>query len=129
MKTPRRQFLTTAAALAGMKAAGAPEGAPALPTVKLGKHDVTRLIIGSNTFYGFSHFNRLYDQIMADWYTPDRVLEVLRRCEANGINTWQVGYRDRAMADVTRYRAEGGRMNVIMLHNRDLTPEKMPAVV
>jgi hypothetical protein len=130
MHRPRRTFLKAAAGLAALKSAvPAPAPAPTLPTVKLGKHDVTRLIVGSNPFYGFSHFNRIYDQVMAEWYTEERVLEVLKRCEANGINTWQLGYRERAVSDLRKYRAQGGRMNVIALHNRDLTPDKIPELV
>src|SRR5262249_4601019 len=35
---------------------------PLLPTVKLGKHQLTRLIIGGNPIYGYSHFNKLLSQ-------------------------------------------------------------------
>ncbi|MDP3000569.1 MAG: hypothetical protein Q8N47_24005 [Bryobacterales bacterium] len=47
MTSPRRQFLQSAAGLAALNAA-APAACPTLPTVKLGKHRVTRLIIGAN---------------------------------------------------------------------------------
>ena len=43
-----------------------------LPTIKLGKHDVTRLIIGGNPIYGHSHFNRILSQYMVAWHTPER---------------------------------------------------------
>src|SRR5689334_9963454 len=98
----RRSFLRSAAGLAALTpaaAAAVPKSAePTLPTVKFGKTDITRLIIGSNPFYGFSHFNRILDQTMRDWYTQDRRMEVLHACERQGINTWQVHY-DAQLAD------------------------------
>ena len=119
MTSPRRQFLQSAAGLAALNAA-APAASPTLPAVKLGKHEVTRLIIGANPIYGFSHFNRILDQIMQEWYTPERVCEVLRRCEQNGINTWQFSYRERGFSDLKRYRDEGGKIQWMLLSGRDL---------
>ena len=50
----RRRFLQAAAGLGAALPAAALQGAvPALPTVKFGKTDITRLIIGSNPFYGY----------------------------------------------------------------------------
>jgi hypothetical protein len=116
MTSPRRRFLQSAAGLAALKTGQA--AAPTLPTVKLGKHQVTRLIIGANPMYGYSHFNRIYDEIMKDWYTPERVCEVLRRCEQNGINTWQFSHHDRSMADLKRHRDEGGTIQWLLLSGR-----------
>lgn len=121
MKTDRRRFLQTAGAVAAMAPSASSAAAqPLLPTVKFGKTDITRMIIGSNPFYGYSHFNRVLDQHMREWYTQDRKLEVLRACERNGINTWQVHYNDQPWEDFKRYRAEGGKMNLILLADFDL---------
>ena len=84
----RRDFLKTVAA-AGTLAALPPRSAPGepdrsdplLPTVELGKHKVTRLIVGGNPIYGYSHFNKILSQSMAEWHTPERVLALLKRCE------------------------------------------------
>ncbi|MBI3280517.1 MAG: hypothetical protein HYZ57_11815, partial [Acidobacteria bacterium] len=130
MPSPRRRFLKTAAGVAaaacahdaklvgqsGAKAAG--EGK--LPTLKLGKHVVSRLIIGGNPFYGYSHFNRLFSQHMVEWATPDRIMEVLRNCEQQGINTWQFSHSERTLSDLKRHRAEGGRMQWILLSHKDI---------
>ena len=115
----RRDFFQAAAA-GGLAAAAPPLAAPLLPTVKFGKADITRLIIGSNPFYGYSHFNRTYDQVMREFYTQDKRLEVLRACERAGINTWQVHYNDQPWEDFKRYRAEGGKMNLILLADFEL---------
>lgn len=113
----RRTFLQTATTLsAGLAlAAKSPAAAPTLPTVKFGKADITRLIIGSNPFYGYSHFNSVLDSHMRDWYTQERKMEVLHNCEETGINTWQLHYNTQPVDDFKRYRAEGGKMNLILL--------------
>lgn len=109
----RRRFLQ---GIGGGAVLAAAAPAPvALPTVKFGKTDVTRLIIGSNPFYGYSHFNPILDSLMREWMTQDRRIEILKRAEATGINTWQVHYNDPTIADFKRYRAEGGRMNWLLL--------------
>src|SRR5438132_798727 len=121
----RRDFLhQTAGAAAGMAlAAGNGEAAqqnqPALPTIRLGAHNITRLIIGGNPIYGYAHFNRLLGQHQSAWHTPDRVVELLRRCEQAGINTWQNSYAERTLQDLERYRQAGGRMNWLCLGKPD----------
>ena len=90
-----------------------------LPTVQLGPHRVTRLIIGGNPIYGYSHHNRLFGRHLTDWHTPERVLDLLRRCEQCGINTWQNSYAERTLSDLDRYRASGGTMNWLCLGKGD----------
>ncbi len=120
----RRAFLQTAAALSAAAAE------PLLPTVPFGKTMITRMIIGSNPLYGYSHFNRILDQTMREWYTQDRKIEVLRAAERQGINTWQLHYNDQPIQDFKRYRAEGGKMNLILLADFDLmkNPALLPEV-
>ena len=132
MKPDRRRFLESAAALAaaaGLPAAAQNAAAP-LPKVKFGKHEITRLIIGSNPFYGYSHFNGTLDRFMREWYTQDRKMEVLRACESQGIGAWQLHYNDQPMADFKRYRAEGGKMQLILLADFELmkNPALLPEV-
>ncbi len=124
----RRRFLQSVAAVSALSSANAQQPAPTLlPTVKFGKHEITRMIVGSNPFYGYSHFNRILDQTMREWYTQDRRMEVLRQCERLGINTWQVHYNDEPVADIQRYKAEGGRMNIVLLADFELM--KNPALL
>ena len=110
----RRDFLQQAAGLATALGAASTTAAepPAktdalLPAVKLGKHAVTRLIIGGNPVYGFSHFNKLLSQHQTDWHTPERVVALLKRCEQAGLNCFQNSYRERTLQDLERYRAAG----------------------
>ncbi len=120
-RTTRRQFLGTAAVASAAAASAAPATpSSTLRTVRFRNNEITRLVIGSNPFYGYSHFNSLLDRFMRDFYTQDRRIEVLKAAERAGINTWQVHYNDPTIEDWKRYRAEGGRMNVLLLADFDL---------
>src|SRR5918912_664994 len=119
----RRAFFQQAAGLAAglgaapalARGAGPGKADPLLPTIKLGPHDVTRLIIGGNPIYGYSHFNRLLSRHQTDWHTPERVVALLKRCEQAGLNCWQNSYAERTLQDLERYRAEGGTMQWLCL--------------
>jgi hypothetical protein len=124
----RRDFLQQAAGLAACLSAAAPAAAepvapakaePLLPAVKLGKHLVTRLIIGGNPIYGYSHFNRLLSQHQTEWHTPERVVALLKRCEQAGVNCWQNSYAERTLQDLERYREAGGTMHWLCLGKPD----------
>jgi hypothetical protein len=125
----RRHFLKAsgAASLAGAVVLGqSPETSaavvltdPLLPTIKLGPHAVTRLIIGGNPIYGHSHFNRILSETMVRWHTPERVVELIRHAETKGINTWQNSYTERTMSDLDRYREAGGKMHWLCLGKPD----------
>ena len=111
----------TAAVSPDAPTAGAegPTPGASLPTVALGPHKITRLIIGGNPIYGHSHFNRLYSQHLTDYHTPERVVELLRACEAAGINTWQNSYAERTLDDVELVRRAGIRFQWLCLGKPD----------
>lgn len=141
MKKERRQFLKSAAGItAGWAMACAPESetmaanAPLIesvelvegaadvpmPTLQLGEHTVSRLIVGSNPIHGYSHFNRLYSRHMLEWSTPDHVCRMLDRCRESGINTWQFSHHERAMRDLKEHRSRGGQMQWILLSHSEI---------
>lgn len=97
-----------------------PVARKSIPTVKIGQYNVSRLIIGANPFYGYSHFNRLFSRHMVEWATPERVCATLRKAEENGINTWQFSHNPRSIADLQKYRAEGGTIQWILLSSRQM---------
>jgi hypothetical protein len=120
----RRTFLQQAATAASgltvlAQSAGGAEPAPRLPTIKLGSHAVTRLIVGGNPVYGYSHFNKLFNQHLTAWHTPERVEVLLKRCEEVGINTWQNSYAERTLEDLERFRAAGGKLHWLCLGKPD----------
>lgn len=125
----RRAFLQHATGLAaciGIEAtsecvSGEPAATtdPLLPTIKLGTHEITRLIIGGNPVYGHSHFNKLLSQHLTEWHSPDHVVALLKRCELAGINCWQNSYAIRTLDDLERYRAGGGHLHWLCLGKPD----------
>jgi hypothetical protein len=58
-----------------------------MQTVNIGGHEVSRLILGSNPFSGFSHQGTDRDREMVEYYTVERIIEEMRRAEKVGINT------------------------------------------
>jgi hypothetical protein len=113
----RRFFLQSATglALASRVSEAAPPKDLALPKVRLGNHEITRLIVGSNPFNGYSYALPSLDRHMVEWSTDEHVGEVLRNCEQNGINTWQFSYNPRGMSALNRYQREGGKLQWILL--------------
>ena len=132
MSKSRRTFLQSALAGAAspLLAQGSGEKSPIasmpdseirIPKVKFGEHEITRLIMGTNQFYGFAHYNKILSNVMTDWYTQDKVVEVLHRCDKFGINAFNYAHFGRSPKDWERYRAEGGKMHVIAQNSGDPT--------
>jgi hypothetical protein len=86
-----------------------------LPTISLGPYQVSRLIIGDNPIYGYSHFNQLLSQHQSEFHTPDQVIATLQRAEAAGINAWQNTITPRSLSDLLRYREKGGTIQWLCL--------------
>jgi hypothetical protein len=118
----RRDFLQQSAAVVAATSTIAAAEAPdttTLPTIKLGSHSVTRLVLGGNPIYGYSHFNKLLSAHMTEWHTPERVVELLKRCEQAGINTWQNSYAERTLQDIDRVRKAGVSFHWLCLGKPD----------
>jgi hypothetical protein len=133
----RRAFLRSAAvAAAGFgatavaqtkKPQGPPTGEPAqpaapprpaseiqVPKMRFGNVEISRLIVGCNPFYGFAHYNNILGTVMREYYTAERVCEVLHQCSRFGINTYNYVQIGRAPQDLQRFIAEGGKMHLIV---------------
>ena len=114
----RREFLMGATAVTAGVMAATPGSAAAeelLPAVALGKHQVTRFIVGSNPLYGYSHFNRQYDQHMLEWFTDERIVQLLLGCEKAGINTWQASYNHNMVRQFPKIRDAGCKIQFVCL--------------
>lgn len=117
----RREFIAKTAV--ACSAGALPSGLRTLPCIKLGKYEVSRLIIGENPFYGHSHFNLILSRLMREWCTAERVCEILFRCEQEGINTFEFTHRRDKLEYFERYRAVGGKMQFILLSSRDMSKD------
>ena len=137
MSNTRREFLQSTAALAvGLAgaarlagqapnnspgAAGAPSSietaaAPTVqvPKMKFGNAEISRLVLGVNPMYGFSHYNNNFGQAMRAWYTQDQVCEVLHHANSYGINAFNYVDVERSAQDLARFQSEGGHMHLII---------------
>ena len=75
-----------------------------MPTIRLGKHDVGRLILGINGIG--SHFSEVLGRDFRAWSTPEQQVQSLKHCEELGINL-RVQTRDQ----INQYNREhGGKM-------------------
>ncbi len=78
--------------------------------VKIGNVEVSRLLLGSNPFSGFSHQSFERDREMIRWYTTARIKEVLFEAEGLGI-TGLVARADFHIVRLLReYWDEGGKL-------------------
>lgn len=84
-----------------------------VPTVYLGGLQVSRFILGSNPFAGFSHQSPARDAEMRGWYTAERIVETLFQAERLGVNA-VVARGDNHMASCLKcYWRAGGTMRWI----------------
>ena len=86
-----------------------------LPTVPFGPYRISRLIMGDNPIYGYSHFNQLLSEHQREANSSDQVMATLRRAEEVGVNAWQNTLSERSAADLRRYRDEGGAIHYFCL--------------
>jgi hypothetical protein len=105
------------ARLADTSAPGKPEEpVKGLQRGKLGKYEVSRLIIGGDPISGIAHAGELVYQadFMLQYFNTDKILETLSRAEQNGINTLLMRADDRIIKHVTIHNKErGGKLQWI----------------
>ncbi len=124
----RRNFLKKAGLGGALTAAAAriadPEearaqaapAAEAIPTIRLGGHEVTRLIAGGNPIEGFSHAVPSLSRHMKEFFTLAQTVEFLESCIRAGINTWQFDHMEKPRAALRAVREKGGKLQFICLH-------------
>lgn len=119
----RREFLAGACGMATIAATSrmaaplsASQSETALPTVRLGAHSVTRLIAGGNPIGGFGHSVPNMSRHMLEYFTLDRIVDFLQKCEREGINTWQFDHMEKPNAALRAVRERGSKLNFICLH-------------
>ena len=131
----RRDFLKQtglagAAAALGIagRAGGAEKAAPAalpgMPTIKLGSLEVSRLILGSNPFWGFAHKPGNLGEEMKQWYTNERITTCLNDAAEAGITALASPPDPRWCEVFAKYREGGGKLRlwIAQCHGE---PEKM----
>lgn len=126
-RTNRRTFLlqvsatTTVAGAALSATARGKQESPVtpLPTIQLGSHSITRLVAGWNPIGGYSYLGPNMDQHMREYFSEDRTVEFLQRCERNGITAHQFDPSEMMVKVLRRVREAGSGMKFICLHSAD----------
>ena len=118
----RRDFLKTGAALAAGGLSGATRAVPAvqagaaqtltLPTIRLGRLEVSRLILGSNPFWGYSHKSVQLDEEMRRHHTDERIMQILDEAADCGLTALASPPDARWVKLWARYLERGGRLKV-----------------
>ena len=102
MSNTRRSFLQVGAVLATQQAA-LPQSNVQVPKMKFGGAEISRMVLGVNPFYGYAHYNNNFGAVMKEWYTQDRVCDIMHQCNRYGINAFNYVHMDRAPLDWARF--------------------------
>jgi hypothetical protein len=131
----RRDFLKTGAALAVGGLAGAAKpvsgaavrltGTAVLPTIRLGTLEVSRLILGSNPFWGYSHKSPQLDEEMRRHHTDERIMQILDEAADCGLTALASPPDERWVKLWARYLEQGGRLKTWISQCHGY-PEQMP---
>lgn len=81
-----------------------------IPKMRIGDIEISRLIVGSNPFSGKSHMDKDTDADMKEYFTEEKVFEMLHRCEEVGINAVQSRGSMPIMGLLHKYRTNGGNL-------------------
>jgi len=126
--TGRREFLSRlplavtgsafvlSEAARGSDAPAGPAGPP-LPTIRLGKHRVSRLLAGWNPVLGYSYMGPFMDRHMREYFTLERTVKFLQDCERHGITACQLGHSEKAIGAVRTLREQGSKIKFLCLHS------------
>ena len=57
-----------------------------MPMTSIGGVEVSRVICGSNTFFGFSHFSSARDAWLKRYFDIPKIVEVMAKCAEFGVN-------------------------------------------
>ena len=109
----------------GSPAAGPPAPQAGLPRGKIGKLEISRLILGGNLLTHFTHSRdlRYVYSLAARYNTDEKILETLATAEAHGINAVTMHNPPHPMSLLRRYRKErGGKIQWIICPTAAVEP-------
>jgi hypothetical protein len=128
----RREFIRTTGACvaaaglgATLTARGDDTAAQRMPQIQLGSLTVSRLILGSNQFFGYSHMSRERDRAMREYFTDERIMAMLDEAADLGVTSVSMLPSQRWYALWKKYSASGGRMATWISQPMGKTDEAM----
>lgn len=89
-----------------------PAVAARMPTIKLGTLEVSRLILGSNPFWGYAHQPGIEAEEMKAYYTDERIVAVLDEAASLGITALASPPEQRWLQLFAKYRDGGGKLRI-----------------
>ncbi len=93
-----------------------PVSAPGpIPHVTIAGVRIPRMIIGANPIGGWSHSVHNLSLAMTDYFTLDRTVEFLKRCEKGGLDLWLSYWDDKPLKALKTLWAEGYKMRPYFL--------------
>lgn len=98
----------------------------ALPKGRIGKLEVSRLILGGNLLTHFTHSRDLQYvyRLAAQYNTDEKIMETLALAEKQGINTLTIHNPPHAIEVLRRYRTErGGKIQWIVCPTAPVEPD------
>ncbi len=95
-----------------------------MPTIRLGHVEVSRLILGSNPFFGYAHQSGDIGRQMQEYYTDQRIIDVLDQAAALGVTAVAAPPSPEWIRIFTRYREQGGKLSTWIAQPHG-SPKKM----
>jgi len=104
------------AAVIASPQAAPPAGPQTLPMGKIGKLQVSRILLGGNLLTHYTHSRDLkyVYNLCAHYNTEEKILETLALAEQNGINTVSMHNPPVPMKILYKYRKQGGKIQWII---------------
>lgn len=105
---------------------GSAASTDALPKGRIGKLEISRLLLGGNllTHYTHSRDLRYVYNLAAHYNTDEKIMETLAAAEANGINTVSMHNPPHPVSVLRRYRRErGGKIQWIICPTAPVEPD------
>src|SRR4030042_4317016 len=80
--------------------------------IKIGNKDYSKIIAGTNAFYGHSHFSAARDSEYKKRFSDDHIKNVLKLCIAKGVNSIETCANERILNIITGIKKES-KINII----------------
>jgi hypothetical protein len=126
MSFEERALLAQTSQRPAAEAAAPASSTGSLPMGKLGKLNVTRLVVGGNLTSGFAHSRDLIyvSGLLQQYFTDEKVFETWELCEECGINTGVLRLDDHVIGLLTKYwNDRGGKLQWIA--QVQITPDNL----
>jgi len=105
-----------------------PPAGDALPYGKIGKLNVSRMLLGGNLLTHYTHSRDLkyVYTLTAHYNTDDKIMETLALAEKHGINTVSMHNPPAPMAVLRKYRKQGGKIQWIICPTAPIQADMQP---